>query len=249
MTLGKTIQKYQTLIAVILIVGVIYYVATNTQIIQNFTNNLPQGFTPNVNVNLPQNSNSPAGNSLAPTSITAQVNPNPANMGGAVYAVATSNGYNIPMTVYARHTGADEWTNTETQSFSALIGPDGKYTHIQQINVPGYWEFWVTCGAVTSNVATLTVNGVLVTSDVTVTSGSAIFTVFSNYKNTAVSLIANDEVHGVSIPLQTGNTDSTGSISLMYNFALFEPGFYEIDALIGGAKASDFGGSVTLEVT
>jgi len=194
----------------------------------------------------------PAENSLVPTSLSVQVSPNPANMGGAVYGTVTSNGYNYPITVYARNLGAEEWTNQGTQSFGAFLGADGKYTHLQQVNIPGYWEFWATTSSVTSKKASLTVLGILVSgSRTSVSSGDAYvtFTIFSNFKNTPVSLVAYDPVTYVSIPLQNVNTDDTGSVAVGYNFNAFAVGSYEIDAIIAGQKASTYGGSTWLTVT
>jgi len=239
------------IIAAAILIG-FYILSQNIQLssIQNF---FQSSSTSNDTTQASQNYNTE--NSRTPTSLFVQVSPNPAVMGRAVYGTVTSNGYNYPITVYARNLGAEEWTNQGTQTFGALLGADCKYEHLQQVNVPGYWEFWATAGSVTSNKASLTVQGILVSSDhQVVTTGDSYvnFVVFSNFKNTQVSLFANDPAKSISIPLQTVNTDHTGSVAVAYNFndrSTFPVGTYEIDAIISGQKASSYGGSMWLQVS
>jgi hypothetical protein len=183
---------------------------------------------------------------VAPTSLTAMVSPNPARMGGAVYGTAISNGRNFPITIYAKHKGE----NTQT-TMAGLLGSDGKFDLITQLNTPGYWLFWVTAGSVKSNEVSLTCEGIMITSDRDTYSktflDSITFKVYSNFKGNA-AIVAYDP-SGATIPITNTviNNGGYGVASVSLDF--LPNGNYEFDVLIAGQKAKDYAGSFWIRVS
>jgi len=150
----------------------------------------------------------------------------------------SSNGYNYPLTIYAKHKGSGQ-----IQQLAALLGPDGKYTIAQQITVPGHWEFWAVAGSVTSNTIQLTVEGVKVVGESNHYSKtlrtSMTLQIYSHLTGNA-AIILNDPAHSTSYPLTNTyvNTGGYGEISITLNG--YANGDYEIDAIINGVKASSY---------
>jgi len=179
-----------------------------------------------------------------PTSLTIVLSPNPMNMKGIIYGQCISNGYNYNVELYAKHKGSGE-----TVHISGWLGEDGKFTHTQQINTAGYWEFWaeVDSGSVKSNVAPLTVQGILVVMDGHVSKSLApvkVIKVYSSYTGNC-QLVAYDHEHSMSIPMTNTvvNAGGYGDVSFDFSPAVWASGTYEIDAIIGGVKAQSWGGS------
>ena len=185
----------------------------------------------------------PTSDSRAPTSLYVVIEPNPVTMGEWVYGSATSDGYKYPITIHAKHVGE----GVET-SFGALIDEAGQFYHSQTLDTPGYWDFWATAGSVTSNKPRLTVQGAMVTSSRT------FFSRLLGYMDTTLKLychsagtaqiFANDPDAGVSIPMKTAHINSGGYATTTFDFSGWSLGTYEIDFIVNGIKASDYGESV-----
>jgi len=126
----------------------------------NFT--LPFQQVPAPTTTTPAPAATPPANEKAPTSPPLlTITPNPANMYGNVLGQVVTNGYNWPATAYIKHRGDGSQT-----SFDFLIGPDGKFDLIQQVNTPGRLEVWVqTIDGIRSNMVILTVRGIKIIPD------------------------------------------------------------------------------------
>lgn len=177
-----------------------------------------------------------------PTSLTIVLSPNPMNMKGMIYGQCISNGYNYNVELYARHKGSGE-----TVHISGWLGEDGKFTHTQQINTAGYWEFWAETdsGAVTSNIAPLTVRGILVVTDGHVSLSLdpiKIIRVYSSYTGNCL-IVAHDHEVGASIPMTNTVVNSGGYGDVSFDYSGWTRKTYEIDAIIGGTSAQAWGGS------
>jgi hypothetical protein len=248
MKLEKFIQKYQILIAVAVIAGVLYYVSTNTQIIQNYINTPESSNTPvdqnqNINVYVP----TAAPDSLSPTSLMIVVSPSSANMGNTFTGAVTSNGYKYPITIHAKHLGSNE-----EQSFGALINDVGTYYHAQTLSLAGKWQFWATTSSTTSNVASCTVIGITIFSNRTTfsksLSPSGVFKIYSSSSGNC-QVIANDPIHSISYPLTNCVINSGGYGEILLDFSSLVEGSYQIDGIVNGLKASDYGGALTIQVS
>jgi len=190
----------------------------------------------------------PPSNERAPTSITAFVSPNPITMGGWVVGTASSDGYNYAITVYAKHLG-----DGTVQSFAGLLGNDGKYELAQQINTPGFWQFWVESGGVKSNVVDLTVQGILIVSDrdhVSQTFAQPVqFKIYSHYRNANYDLVGYNHAASFSVIMTSGRTTYQGYAEVTYDMTVHTRGTYEIDVInLAGEKASDYGGTCWVTV-
>jgi len=184
------------------------------------------------------NTGQPSSNQLAPTSLTVTVSPNPMTMGGYIYGAVISNGYNSPVTIYAKLTGTGE-----VQSFGGLLDASGKFEQGEQMNTPGFWEFWATANGVTSNVARLTVEGLKVQCESSSYSKSMrdsllikVYSVFSGN----VGIVANDPAHSVSYPVTNCVVSSKGYGEVAPSLDFLPNGGYEMDAVNGPHKASDY---------
>jgi hypothetical protein len=148
--------------------------------------------------------------------------------------------------VHAKHVGA----NAEVQ-FGGLIDDYGKFWHSQTMDTCGHWDFWVTCDSVTSNTAHLTITGIQLYSEETFYSRSfdttGTWKVYSSVTGSC-GIFANDPAHGVSIPLTTVTVNSGGYAQADLNFGSLSLGTYEVDCVINGQKASDFGCSVNITI-
>ena len=188
----------------------------------------------------------PASDSHAPSSMYAVVQPNTISQGQRVIGVVTSDGYKYPITVNARHMGQGT-----TQTFGGLLDDTGRFLISQTISLPGSWEFWTTAGAVSSNRADLTVLGIATTSDRASVSKSLSPTCnIGVYSSTSgnVAIIANDPVHFISVPLTNTVVNSGGYGTVNVDLSSLAQGSYEIDALINGQTASGFGGACWVTV-
>jgi len=179
-----------------------------------------------------------------PTSLTVFISPNPVNRGDFFIGDCISNGYNTEVTLYAKHKGSGE-----TVSFGGWLGDDGKFQHVQQINVAGYWEFWATAdnGKVESNHATLTVQGFHILQDGHVSMSldpTQIIRVYSHMSGN-VQLIAIDHAMGMSIPLTSTSINSGGFGDVLVDFSgRGMTGDYELEAIhSNGQTASGWDGT------
>lgn len=179
----------------------------------------------------------------APTSLYVTIEPNPVTMGGWVYGEVVSDGYKYPITVHAKHVGAAEET-----TFGALLDEDGQFYHSQTLDTPGYWDFWVTTDSVTSNMPRLTVQGAMLTSSKTSFSRSfgGMTTTLKLYCHSSgnAQIFANDPDAGTSIPMKTVHISSGGYAETTFDFSGWSLGNYELDFVVNGIKASDYGESV-----
>lgn len=186
-------------------------------------------------------------NNRQPTSLTCAVSPNPVTMKGWVHGSVTSNGYNWPVTVYARLKGIDQ-----TQSFDAFLGSDGMYTLEQQLNIAGYWEFWAkTSEGATSNTVSLTCIGILISPSSSfysrLVAHPITFKIFSNYDGTA-TLTATSPL-GVTTTLGTVSVSHLGYGEGTFNMPTATLGNYHVDCTLAGHTASSYSGDVYVEVT
>lgn len=248
MKIGTIIRKYQLLIAVVIVVVAVALIINQNPLVFNFNQSqdsaLPEGYGGNTNINV--NVPTAAPNNLKPTSLAVTVSPNDAPRGSTVTGSVTSNGYNYPITIHAKHVGA----NSEV-SFGGLLTDYGKFYHMQQMDICGRWSFWVTCDGVTSNVAYATITGIMLYSDETTYSRS--FDHVGNWKiyssvTGSCSVFVNDPAHGVSVPMGSVNVNAGGYASVDLDFGSLSLGNYEVDCVIGGQKASDYAGSVEIQV-
>lgn len=188
----------------------------------------------------------PASNSRAPTSLHVVIEPNPITMGSTVYGEVVSDGYLYPVTIHAKHVGA----NTE-QTFAGLISEYGDFYHSEPINIPGYWDFWATTDTgVVSDMPRLTVQGAMLQSSKTFFSrmmGDMTTTVqLFCHSSGSATLFANDLDASTSIPITTLHINSGGYASTTVDFSGWSLGSYELDFVVNGIKASDYGESVMI---
>jgi len=243
-------RNWVILIAVV--IGIILIANTNPLII-----NLPAGTEDNANqppsyqpptYNPPEYPDYPAPpeNSRPPTSLYVVVEPNPVTMENYVYGSVTGNGYLYPITIHAKHVGE----GTE-ETFGALLDDDGQFYHSQTVDIPGYWDFSAsTDTGVTSNVPRLTVQGALIASSKTSFSRTfggmtATVKVFSHSSGSCL-IFVNDPDAGTSTPLETVHINSGGYASVTVNFGVLSLGYYELDMVVNGIKASDYSASVNI---
>jgi hypothetical protein len=193
-----------------------------------------------------QTTQPPTSDSRAPSSMYANVEPNPVIMKHRVIGTVTSDGYKYPITVHAKHNGQGK-----EQTFGGLLDASGRFIITQTIDLPGYWSFWATAGSVSSNVASLTVGGISVVSERDHISKSmsptCVVAVFSHYTGT-VGIFANDPSHSVSIPLGTATVNSGGYTAVNVDFSRLANGDYELDAHTNGETATMYGGTCWVTV-
>jgi len=180
--------------------------------------------------------------------MAALVSPNPVTMGGIIYAVLSTDGYNYsPVNNYAKHMGSEEQTYVP-----GTIGPDGKYEVATTLNTPGYWEMWSECAGVTSNKVSLTCRGILVVIDLehwskTLGPDSTEIEVYSNYQgNCAIYASLDGWATETYITNTVINSGGYGAVSA--NFDSLAYGHWEFDARIGGYTALGYGGSDWVQV-
>jgi len=207
----------------------------------------------NIQVNVPEDGGSTTvvvqqgEDKKAPTSMTAFVSPNPVTMGDWIKGTVTSDGYNYPITIHALHIGENA-----KQSFAGVLDDQGKYELINQLNTPGYWQFWVeTDVGVKSNKVQLTCQGIKIVGDKTVYDKSQddqiTFKVYSHYTGDA-QVVAEDPNQAVSIPVTTVTINSGGYATFTVNLDSWSDGDYRFNVLIGGEKATDYGGEFWVKV-
>lgn len=246
MKISVFVKKYQVLIAVVVVIfAVALIIDQNPNLINNINQPENQNALPgvtNVQVNLP----TPAPDNLAPTSLVVVVAPVSAPKGTMVTGVVTSNGFNFPITIHAKHVGA----NSEV-TFGGLLNSEGKFWHSQQLDLCGQWDFYVSGNGVNSNVARSTITGIMLHSEETTYSRSfdheGVWQVFSSVSGSC-SIFADDPAHGISIPLGTVIVNVGGYAVTNLDFGALTLGTYTINCVVNGQKASDFGGAVTIEV-
>lgn len=179
-------------------------------------------------------------NQLAPTSLTVTIMPNPVVVGNYIYGAVISNGFNFPVTIYAKLTGTGE-----VQTFGGLLDAAGKFEQGNQMNVPGFWEFWATANGVTSNIAKLTVEGMKVvcasSSYSKTMKDSMLIKVYSVFSGN-VGIIANDPAHSISYPVTNCVVSTKGYGEVAPSLDFLPNGGYEIDAVNGPHKASFYTG-------
>jgi hypothetical protein len=179
-----------------------------------------------------------------PSSLYVNVDPSTITMKGWVYGEVTGNGRNYPIIVHAKHVGA----NTET-SFGALLDSDGHFYHSQTIDLPGYWDFWATTDTgVTSNMPRLEVQGAMIVSNDFFFSRimddeTATLQLFCHSSGTA-TVFANDPDDMTSTSLGTVHINSGGYAEFALDVSVLGLGTYEIDFVVNGIKASDYGESI-----
>lgn len=238
-------KQGNTWILVGLVVVVVLVVMLKPDFLSSFSFNIPSPANSNTN-NYYNQTQSGSSNSRSPTSLYAVVEPNPVAMKGRVLGTVTSDGYKSPIAIHAKHRGQGV-----EQAFGGLLDDNGRFLLTQTISLPGYWNFWVTSGTVSSNTVSLTVQGIATSVDRDHVSKSlsptCIVSVFSNYAGN-VAVFANDPAHGVSIPLTNTVVNSGGYGSVQVDFSTFAQGSYEIDALINGETASTYGGTCWVTV-
>jgi len=257
--IGKSLHKYQTLIAVcviaVLVAGLVYYVSVNPLVIPFANQQLNEGPAGSsgdtynyFQTSPPSSPSAPSSSGLAPTSLYVVIEPNPVAVGSYVYGRVTGNGYLVPITIHAKLMG-----NGLEQSFGALLDEDGQYYHSQTLDVAGYYDFWATYNSVTSNKPRLTVQGITLAPSKTFVSKSFAPTltlqVYSHMSGN-VQVFLNDPAHSMSIPLTNMVVNSLGYGDILLDFSSISNGNYELDVLFseGGAKASDYGSTVWIEV-
>lgn len=201
--------------------------------------NLSLPFNINLNLNSPE---SPTGQtsetSREPTQLTLQVLPNPANKGGVLVADVLSDGFNAGLTLHAKHLG----TGQEATA-AGLLGADGKFRHATQINIAGYYEAWVTSGAVTSPKVKFTVQGLHIA-----VQGTTVH-VFSHLIGPC-QVWADDPARSLSIPIGTVTVNQGGYGSTQVNLSdpIWVSGTYGVDCVIGGVTAKSTEGMGVLVV-
>jgi hypothetical protein len=186
-------------------------------------------------------------NSRAPTSLTAFVSPDPVRMGGWVLGTLSSNGYNYPVSILATHLGKGA-----QQTIAGFLGADGKWQTAQQMNTPGYWEFYafVDTGA-TSNKALLTCLGISIgLSSYHYSKSFATSITIGVYSHLTgnCQIIANDPSHAVSYDITNTVINHGGYGEVAPSLAMLPLGNYEIDARIGSEWAHDYGGTAWITV-
>ncbi len=239
-------KQDQTLIIVAVVVIAFVLVAQN----RGLNVQMPNPSNPNIIVNVPQNNNTQQqqqSNSLAASSLYASVSPDPVRMGQYVYGSVIGNGYNVPITIYAKSLG--EGTQ---QSFGGMLDATGHFDTYQQLNTPGYYQFWAEgSGGVKSNIVALTCTGVRIGSASDhyskSFSDSMLFKLYSNLHGNA-ALIANDAAHSVSYPVTNCVVNSNGYGEIGPSLDFLPNGTYEIDVVLGGQKASDFSASCWITI-
>lgn len=185
----------------------------------------------------------------APTSLHVTLDPNPIDMGDMAYGTVTGDGYKYPITIHAKHVGANQ-----EQTFNALLSEYGDFYHAETINIPGYWDFWATTDTgVTSNIPRLTVEGAMLTSSRTFFSqldpfGEGYSTTLKLYCHSAGSatVFVNDGSSSTVIATVHINSGGygEGAVDLGSFFSMHGMGTYEIDFTINGINASYYGESV-----
>jgi hypothetical protein len=185
--------------------------------------------------------------SLAPTSMTCTVIPNPISYKGIAEATITSGGHNYGLTFYIKHLGADI-----QQEVDSTLGSDGKFITRQQANTCGHWQIWaVADNDVSSNVVDVTVTGInIVSSDDELDNDEpfAIF-IYTHFKSATVTVFANDPSSSSSKFLGSVVTNSGGFAQLVIpDSGIFSMGSWELDCNINGQSASDYGGTYWIEV-
>lgn len=183
-----------------------------------------------------------------PSSLHVTIEPNPVIMGNTVYGTVTSDGANYPVTVHAKHVGE----GTE-QTFGGRLDANGYFWHSETLAVPGYWDFWVTSdNGVSSNTPRLTVQGAMLTASRTFFSKTfALYDshieLFCHSSGTATVFI---NTGSSSVPVGSVYINSGGfgeaDLDLSSFFSLRSTGTYEMDFVVNGVKASDYGESITL---
>ena len=257
----KSTQK--TLIYVAAIVIVAYLVIqsgaiTGNVLIPPITINVPEsGFNPDAPLaptdTTPPPSpppTTPPATGIEPTSLMVSLEPNPVVMGNTLYGEVVSNGKDYPITIHALHVG----TATE-QTYGGLIGAYGKFYDSNPMTVPGYYDFWVTTDTVTSNKPRITVEGAMITSSKTFWSrlnpfgsdSTATIQVFSHSSGSCL-IFTNDIDAATSTPLKTVYINSGGYATTTFDISSFSNGNYELDMVVNGIKASDYGESVFFTV-
>ena len=181
-------------------------------------------------------------NNVAPTMLTVAVSPNPMNMRGFFLGTVTSDGQNYGITI------TYTTPNSVSQSLRALLGPDGKFTATQQLNLPGEYVFTVRAdNGVVSNTATLQVNGVYI--NVEPNSVSRMFrrtitieVATGMYRSNFV-VTASRDGWATSIVIITGRVDARGYATWTGDFDPLTLGNYEFDVTINGQTARSYGAS------
>jgi len=96
----------------------------------------------------------------------------------------------------------------------------------------------------------LTVQGALIASSKTSFSRTfggmtATVKVFSHSSGSCL-IFVNDPDAGTSTPLETVHINSGGYASVTVNFGVLSLGYYELDMVVNGIKASDYSASVNI---
>lgn len=188
---------------------------------------------------------------IVPTSLTIEVTPNPGYVDWTYTGDVVSNGKDYPITVHAKHVGA----NTE-QTYGGLLDDTGKFTDSRAIDVPGYWDMWVTTDTgVSSNKPRVEVRGALCWMSRTAWSHLNPFgydptTTIKVYCHSSGSCLIfyNDLDAGTSTPLETVYVNSGGYATTTFNINALSNGDYEMDFVVNGIKASDYINSVFFSV-
>jgi hypothetical protein len=205
----------------------------------------PSGNATNTNTNNTVIINQPA-NELKPTSLTVIINPNPVVMGRGIVGQVSSNGYNYPIICYAKFLGTGE-----IAQIAGLLGSDGKYALITQLNTPGYWQAYAVAGGVQSNIASFTCEGIKVSPDKDVYSrmidGDFIIKFYSHMVG-AGTVVARKDGTGAPVALGAITINSGGYGAYNFNLSGLAVGFWELDLQIGGQTAKGYGGEAWVEV-
>jgi len=246
-------KEHDKTLLVMAVVGLIaiYFVAQNLSLNIEFPDfNFPggngQNQTPSPSSTPSPTSTPQSGNSLVPTSLYASVSPNPVVMNRFVYGSVVGNGYNTPITIYAKLLG-----DGTQQSFGGLLNADGRFELVQQLSTPGYWQFWVEAGSVKSNTVSLTCEGIRLWCESGTYSktfrDSLIMKIYSNFHGNA-AIIANDPAHSVSYPVTNCAVNSNGYGTVAPSLDFLPNGNYELDVILAGHKATEYEGSFWVTV-
>ena len=202
--------------------------------------------TPGAVVTVP-----PTSTSVAPTSFRVAMEPDNFQMGHVFAARVYSDGKDYPITLHAKHRGQGQEV-----VFVGRLDMDGEWPsdapYVDTLDLPGYWEFWVTAdNGVSSDITYITVYGVAVVIQDDHYSksleDSCLIQVFSHLTGNC-GIIALDHEASISIPVTNAVINSGGYGEVAPSLDFLASKTYEIDAIIGGEKATDYGGTAWVEV-
>jgi len=208
----------------------------------------PDYIPPEINITPPDTSDVPAPpppTGIEPTSLMVSFDDVSITMGDTLYGTVVSNGKDYPITIHGLHVGA----NIE-QTYGGLLGDNGKFYDSNVMEVPGYWDFWATTSSVTSNKPRVTVEGAMLVSSKTSfsrTFGSTVATIqFYCHSSGSALFFFNDPDAGTSTPIENVYINSGGYGTTTLDVAGWSLGYYELDFVVNGIKASDYGESVEI---